>query len=57
MSHLWAEHYDRDAADVFAIQSEVAQQIADKLRSKISPAERAAIASTEHCRFGRLLPL
>ena len=43
-AHLWAEHYDRDAADVFAIQSEVAQQIADKLRSKLSPAERAAIA-------------
>jgi serine/threonine protein kinase len=43
-AHLWAEHYDRDAADVFAIQSEIAQQIADRLRSKLSPAERAAIA-------------
>jgi TolB-like protein len=43
-AHLWAEHYDRDFADIFAIQSEVAQQIADQLRSKLSPAERAAIA-------------
>src|SRR5437763_14157688 len=43
-AHLWAEHYDRDFADVFTIQSEIAQQIADQLRSKLSPAERAAIA-------------
>jgi serine/threonine protein kinase/TolB-like protein len=41
--HLWAEHYDRDFADVFAIQSEIAQQIADQLRTKLSPAEKAAI--------------
>ena len=43
-AHLWAEHYDRDLTDIFAIQSEVAQQIADQLRSKLSPVERAAIA-------------
>jgi TolB-like protein/class 3 adenylate cyclase len=43
-AHLWAEHYDRDFTDIFAIQSEIAQQIADQLRSKLSPAERAAIA-------------
>jgi eukaryotic-like serine/threonine-protein kinase len=43
-SHLWAEQYDRDVADVTAIQSEIAQQIADQLRSKLSPAEKAAIA-------------
>ncbi len=43
-THLWAEHYDRDLADVFAIQAEIAQQIADQLRSKLSPAEKAAIA-------------
>jgi TolB-like protein len=43
-AHLWAEHYDRDLTDVFDIQSEVAQQIADQLRSKLSPVERAAIA-------------
>src|SRR4030095_7917256 len=43
-AHLWAEHYDRDLTDIFATQSEVAQQIADQLRSKLSPVERAAIA-------------
>jgi serine/threonine-protein kinase len=43
-THLWAEHYDRDVAEVFAIQTEIAQQIADQLRSKLSPAEKAVIA-------------
>ena len=43
-THLWAEHYDRDVADVFAIQSEIAQRIADQLQAKLSPAEKAAIA-------------
>jgi TolB-like protein/Flp pilus assembly protein TadD len=42
-NHLWAEHYDRDFADVFAIQSEIAQQIADQLRSKVSPVEKARL--------------
>jgi serine/threonine protein kinase/tetratricopeptide (TPR) repeat protein len=43
-AHLWAEHYDRDFADIFDIQSEIAQQIADQLRAKLSEAEKAAIA-------------
>ena len=43
-THLWAEHYDRDVADVFAIQTEIAQQIADQLQANLSPAEKAAIA-------------
>jgi eukaryotic-like serine/threonine-protein kinase len=43
-THVWAEHYDRDVADVFAIQSEIAQQIADQLQARLSPAEKAAIA-------------
>ena len=42
-AHLWAEHYDRPLGDVFAIQSEVAQAIADQLNAKLSPAEKAAI--------------
>jgi serine/threonine protein kinase/Tfp pilus assembly protein PilF len=42
-THLWAERYDRDLADVFAIQSEIAKKIADQLQAKISPTERAAI--------------
>ena len=43
-THLWAEHYDRDVADVFAIQTEIAQQIAEQLQANLSPAEKAAIA-------------
>src|SRR5438552_1008072 len=41
--HLWAEHYDRPLDDVFAIQSEIAKAIADQLRAKLSPQEKAAI--------------
>src|SRR5205814_9586190 len=43
-THLCAEHYYRDFADIFAIQSEIAQQIADQLRAKLSAEEKAAIA-------------
>ena len=43
-THLWAEHYDRDVADVFAVQTEIAQQIADQLQANLSPAEKTAIA-------------
>jgi TolB-like protein/Tfp pilus assembly protein PilF len=42
-SHLWAERYDRDVADVFAIESEVAGKIVEQLQAKISPNEKAAI--------------
>src|SRR6266702_7074281 len=42
-THVWADKYDRDLADVFAIQSEIAQKIADQLQAKISPRERSAI--------------
>src|SRR5204863_7344132 len=42
-THLWAEHYDRPIDDIFAIQSEIAEKIASELRTKISPAEKAAI--------------
>jgi len=38
-SHLWAKSYDRDIKDVFAVESEVAQEIADSLQAKLSPAE------------------
>src|SRR5207244_2811223 len=41
--HLWAESYDRDIADVFAIENELAEQIVAKLKSKLSPQEKAAI--------------
>ena len=42
-AHLWAQTYDRDLADVFAIQSEIAKAIADQLQAKLSPHEKAAI--------------
>jgi TolB-like protein/class 3 adenylate cyclase len=42
-SQLWAERYDRQVADVFAIQSEVAGNIVAQLQAKISPMEQAAI--------------
>ncbi|MFL6416504.1 MAG: hypothetical protein ACJ74Y_12650 [Bryobacteraceae bacterium] len=42
-AHLWAQTYDRELADVFAIQSEIAKAIADQLQAKLSPAEKNAI--------------
>ena len=42
-AHLWAEHYDRPLDNVFAIQSEIAKAIAEQLRAKLSPGEKAEI--------------
>jgi TolB-like protein/class 3 adenylate cyclase len=42
-AHLWAQTYDRDLADVFAIQSEIAMHIATQLRAKLSPKAKSAI--------------
>lgn len=44
-SHLWAKSYDRDIKDVFAVESEVAQEIADALQAKLSPAEANTLAT------------
>jgi TolB-like protein/Flp pilus assembly protein TadD len=38
--HIWAEDYDRDLTDVFAIQTDLAQKIASALQAKLSPNER-----------------
>jgi TolB-like protein len=43
--HIWAEDYDRDLTDVFAIQTDLAQKIATELRAKLSPSEKAQIES------------
>jgi TolB-like protein/Flp pilus assembly protein TadD len=43
-THVWAEKYERDLKDVFAIQSEIAQAIADQLQAKLSPKEKSAIS-------------
>ncbi|MDQ3545108.1 MAG: FlgO family outer membrane protein [Verrucomicrobiota bacterium] len=44
-AHVWAETYERQLADVFAIQSEIAQKISQQLGAKLSPQERTAMAS------------
>ena len=41
--HLWAEDYDRDLTDVFAIQTDLAQKIAQELQAQLSPSEREQI--------------
>jgi TolB-like protein/class 3 adenylate cyclase/Tfp pilus assembly protein PilF len=43
-AHLWAESYDRDLVDIFAIQTDVAERIVEALRVQLSPRERARIA-------------
>jgi TolB-like protein/class 3 adenylate cyclase len=42
-AHQWAQTFDRDLADIFAIQSEIAKAIADQLRAELSPREKAEI--------------
>lgn len=42
--HLWAEDYDRDLSDMFAIQSDLAQKIAGELQAKLSPSEKAQVS-------------
>ena len=42
-THVWAEEYDRDLKDMFAIQSEIAQKVAERLHAKISAAEKLAV--------------
>jgi TolB-like protein len=41
--HIWAEDYDRDLTDVFAIQTDLAQRIASALQAKLSPNEKALL--------------
>jgi len=41
--HIWAEDYDRDLTDVFAIQTDLAQKIAAALQAKLSPTEKARL--------------
>ncbi len=42
-THVWAERYDCDLNQVFAMQSEIAQKVADQLETKVSTVEKAAI--------------
>jgi TolB-like protein/Flp pilus assembly protein TadD len=41
--HIWAEDYDRDLTDVFAIQTDLAQKIASSLQAQLSPNEKARL--------------
>ena len=48
-ARVWTEQYDRDLNDVFALQSEIAQKVADQLGARVSSAEKAAIRrATNH---------
>lgn len=44
-SHLWADTYDRTLTDVFAVESEVAQRVADSLRATLTGVEKATLAT------------
>ena len=56
-AQTWAEHYDREVTDLFAIESEVAQQIVTRLKATLSPGEKASLCRTTDKGFCRLRPL
>ena len=45
-SQIWADSYDRDVADLFVIQSDIAQTIVNQLQAKLSPQQKAEIEET-----------
>ena len=47
--HLWADRYDRDLTDIFAIQDEITKAIVEQLKPRILPEEMEAIASEPTC--------
>ena len=58
-THVWAQTYDRDLADIFAIQTEIATKIVDQLQAKISPSEKHALdkpATTDLVAYRSLSP-
>src|SRR5262249_44832481 len=42
-THVWAEEYDRDLNDLFAVQSEIAQKVAGHLHARLSASEKASV--------------
>src|SRR5438128_1897459 len=44
-THLWAKSYDRSFNDIFAVESDIAQEIADALQAKLSPSQAKALAA------------
>src|SRR5213082_1140569 len=45
-THVWAEEYDRDLNDLFAVQTEIAQKVARQLHAKLSASEKASVEET-----------
>ena len=45
-AHLWADRYDRDLNDIFAVQDDVTRRIVDALKVTLSPAEKARLADS-----------
>jgi TolB-like protein/cytochrome c-type biogenesis protein CcmH/NrfG len=44
-THLWAKSYDREAKDIFAVESEISQEVADALQAKLSPNETDTLST------------
>jgi len=44
-SHLWAQSFNRDLKDIFAVEAEVAQKVADALKAQLIPEEAARVAA------------
>ena len=42
-AHLWSSEYDREVADVFAVQADIASQVAGAVQVKLTPQEQASI--------------
>jgi TolB-like protein/Tfp pilus assembly protein PilF len=42
-THVWVEQYDRDVNDLFTVQSEIAQKVAQHLHAKLSASEKASV--------------
>src|SRR5438067_8804936 len=42
-THVWAEEYDRDLGEMFAVQSEIAQKVAQQLHANLSASEKASV--------------
>ena len=55
--HVWAERYDRDLTDIFAIQDEISKAIVAALKLKLLPEEKKAIEQRAHAECGGLQPL
>jgi TolB-like protein len=45
-AHLWAQSFNRDLKDIFAVEAEVAQKVADALKAQLLPSETARVTAT-----------